>query len=145
MKTPHLSGLTNRLTAEQRKEAKRKYDRDRQRNLRRLKGATTARPKVVEPPDSGMVAAIFSKVEVDPKGSAVVALRAWELAQAQRTRGNCSECGHSWRPRNPSRCANRCPACGVRGVVTWTEVTPESVGLDGNRAGLGNGEGGGDL
>lgn len=54
------------------------------------------------------------------------AVEQWEVANARKTRGNCRDCGHSWRPRNPSTAVNRCPGCGHRGTVTYVHHDAET-------------------
>ncbi|HEU5342106.1 hypothetical protein [Edaphobacter sp.] len=44
----------------------------------------------------------------------------YESEQARRTRGGCTNCGHTWRPRNPSQRVKRCPGCGLRSHVSYT-------------------------
>jgi hypothetical protein len=59
------------------------------------------------------------------KARAVATRRDWECRTAAGFRGGCSDCGHSWRPRNPSPTTNRCPGCGARGTVTYTPITAQ--------------------
>ncbi len=53
--------------------------------------------------------------------------RDWELQQARKMRGECDDCGHQWRPRNPSHQTNRCPGCGLRGTVTFSHIDVSEV------------------
>ena len=48
------------------------------------------------------------------------ALLETEVSLARRLRATCGLCHHGWKPRNPSTCLNRCPACGARGEVSYT-------------------------
>jgi rubrerythrin len=101
-------------------ERKRAYDRDRQARIRAEKRTRKGEQGqgLVPPPRSRQLAD-----KVDGRSvSELHQLREWERLQAQRSRGQCEECGHTWRPRNPSHTINRCPACGVRGSVTFTMI-----------------------
>lgn len=53
------------------------------------------------------------------------ALREYEQRRARETRGFCNSCGHSWQPRNPNPTVNRCPGCGIRGMVKYDKVSTE--------------------
>ena len=53
------------------------------------------------------------------------ALREYEVTQAAKRRGECRNCGHLWRPRNPNPTVNRCPGCGMRGLVRYEVISDE--------------------
>lgn len=58
----------------------------------------------------------------------VQAVEREEVMAARTLRGHCRACGHTWRPRNPSRGVNRCPGCGVRRRVSYKALRDPSKG-----------------
>lgn len=69
------------------------------------------------------VRAAINAVEAEARREkAIEVLRDYESRQARKQRGQCSNCGHTWRPRNPSINVNRCPGCNVRGTVSYSQI-----------------------